>query len=103
MGKAVVVLYNNEFPAKEFDSQIDVYRSVKPVRPYIEIGEISCRDTDKNYALNQLKIKARSIGADGLIILGPAGNSSGGYIAGNVVVSSGESYGYNAIVIRYKK
>jgi len=102
MGKAVLVLYDKEYPAKEIDSKVDVYRSIKPSRPYLEIGEISCRDTDKNWALNQLKIKARSIGADGLILLGPAGNSSVGNIAGSVVVSSGESYGYNAIAIRYK-
>ena len=102
MGKAVVVLYNKEYPAKEVDSNVDIYRSIKPTRPYIEIGEISCNLYNKNKALTELKIKARSIGADGLIILGHSVNSSAGNVAGGIVVSSGESYGYNAIAIRYK-
>ena len=96
MSKAVVVLYGQTYPAKIDSVQIDVYRSIKPSKAYIEVGEISCS------ALNQLKIKAREIGADGLIILGPGAISSGGYLVGNVVVSSSESNGYNAIAIRYK-
>jgi len=102
MSKAVVVLYGQPYPAKVDSVQIDVYRSVKPSKAYIEVGEISCKDTNKEWALNQLKIKAREIGADGLIILGPGATSSGGYLVGNVVVSSSESHGYNAIAIRYK-
>ena len=102
MSKAVVVLYGQPYPAKIDSVQIDVYRSIKPSKAYIEVGEISCKDTNKEWALNQLKIKAREIGADGLIILGPGPTSSGGYVVGNVVVSSSESNGYNAIAIRYK-
>ena len=102
MSKAVVVLYGQTYPAKIDSVQIDVYRSIKPSKAYLEVGEISCRDTNKEWALNQLKIKAREIGADGLIIIGPGGKSSGGYIVGNTVVTSNDSYGYNAIAIRYK-
>ena len=102
MSKAVVVLYGQTYPAKIDSVQIDVYRSIKPSKAYIEVGEISCKDTNKEWALNQLKIKAREIGADGLIILGPGATSYGGYLVGNVVVSSSESHGYNAIAIRYK-
>ena len=102
MSKAVVVLYGQPYPTRIDSVQIDVYRSIKPSKAYIEVGEISCRDTNKEWALNQLKIKAREIGADGLIILGPGTTTSGGYVVGNVVVSSIESHGYNAIAIRYK-
>jgi len=102
MSKAVVVLYGQPYPTRIDSVQIDVYRSIKPSKAYIAVGEISCKDTNKEWALNQLKIKAREIGADGLIILGPGATSSGGYLVGNVVVSSSESHGYNAIAIRYK-
>lgn len=102
MSMAVLVLDGQPYPAKIDSVQIDVYRSIKPSKAYIEVGEISCKDTNKEWALNQLKIKAREIGADGLIILGPGATSSGGCLVGNVVVSSSESHGYNAIAIRYK-
>jgi hypothetical protein len=68
-----VVMYGNSYPAKAKDAHIDVYRTTKPDKEYIEIAEISCSDTSDKWNMDQILIKAREIGADGIIIMGKSG------------------------------
>jgi hypothetical protein len=101
MAKPRVLMYIDAFPAKAPDAQIEIYRTHNPTRPYKELGEISCRDTDDEYALNQILIQARLIGADAIIILGSASTSSTGVPIAGMVYASSEEYGYRAVAIRY--
>lgn len=103
MAKAKVNLYGNTYPSKEENANIDIYRTQKPDFEYEEIGEITCADTDEEWALKQTLIKAREIGADGIIILGNAGAYGVGIPVGETMVYSGsEGYGIKAIAIKYK-
>ncbi|MFZ7134462.1 MAG: hypothetical protein ACOWWR_19125 [Eubacteriales bacterium] len=101
MAKAKVTMYHEAYPPKEENAIIDVYRSNTPEVKYIEIAEVSCRDTDDNWAMKQILIKAREIGADGIIIIGRAGDYGVGVPIGNIVYSSTEGYGIKAIAIKY--
>ena len=101
MAKARVNLYQEAYPAKEENAQIDIYRTQTPDEKYIEIGEITCADTNDEYALKQVLIKAREIGADAIIILGKANSSGVGVPVGNMVYASSYSYGIKAVAIKY--
>jgi len=101
MAKPRVLMYTDAFPAKAPDAKIEIYRTHNPTRPYKELGEISCRDTDDEYALNQILIQARLIGADAIIILGSASTSSAGVPIAGMVYASSEEYGYRTVAIRY--
>jgi hypothetical protein len=104
MAKARVSLYREAYPAKDKNAQIDIYRTLRPEQEYIEIGEISCRDTNNDWALKQTLIKAREIGADGIIILGQAGTSSVGVPVGDLTVySDAGGYGVRAVAIKYTR
>jgi len=103
MAKAKVNLYETTYSAKDENTHIDIYRTQKPEIKYIEIGEITCADTNDDWALKQILIKAREIGADGIVILGKAGTYGVGVPVGDIMVYSGsESYGITAIAIKYK-
>jgi hypothetical protein len=101
MAKAKVTMYQEAYPPKEENATIDVYRSKTPEVKYIEIAEVSCGDTDDNWAMKQILIKAREIGADGIIIIGRAGDYGVGVPIGNMVYTSTESFGIKAIAIKY--
>ncbi len=102
MAKAKINLFGDPYPSKNENAPVDIYRTQKPERKYIELGEITCLDTNDDWALKQTLMKAREIGADGIIILGKGGAYSVGVPVGNTVVYSGsESYGINAIAIKY--
>lgn len=102
MAKANVVMINNAYPAKSEDANIDVYITTTPNSEYIELAQISCNDTDDDWSLEQIKIKAREIGADGIIIIGKASSGGIGVPIGNTYVYSSESYGMRAVAIKYK-
>ena len=101
MAKAKVNLYRTAFPPKDEYAQIDIYRTQTPDKKYIEIGEITCGDTNDEWALKQTLIKAREIGADGIIILGKSGSYGAGVPIGNMVYVASESYGIKAIAVKY--
>ncbi len=101
MAKAKVNLYRTAFPPKDENAQIDIYRTQTPDKRYIEIGEITCGDTNDKWALKQTLIKARQIGADGIIIIGKSGSSGAGIPIGNIVYVASEGYGINAIAVKY--
>lgn len=89
-----VAMYTSPYPAKSTDAEIDIYKSKIPSREYIEIGEISYWSSwtnDSNDNLEQLKSKARDIGADGIIVSGPSG------------YDGGRERGLKGIAIKYKE
>lgn len=75
MAKPEVLKYGQLFPVKDETEQIDIYSALLPTKEYIEIAQITCKDTEDDWNLKQILIKAREIGADGIIILGTAGNA----------------------------
>lgn len=101
MAKAKVKMYQTAYPAKSDTATIDIYRSNRPDQKYLELAEISCGDTNDDWSMKQITIKAREIGADGLIIMGKAGSYGYGVPIGDMVYTSTESYGITAIAIKY--
>ncbi len=101
MAKARVNLYQDTYPAKEENAQIDIFRTKTPEKKYKEIGEISCADTNDEYALKQVLIKAREIGADAIIILGKVNKYGVGVPIGNMVYVSSQEYGVKVVAIKY--
>ena len=91
----MVSMYTSSYPAKQEDEKIDIYRSQKPAREYIEIAEIKYHDyIFDDYSgqnMSQIVKKAKEIGADGVIILGSSG-----------FTKYGEETGIKAIAIKYK-
>lgn len=103
MAKPNVISFGQFYPAKEEDSNIDVYNTIRPDRSYTEIAEISCADTDDSWNLKQILIKARGIGADGIIIIGRTGSYGVGVPIGNMTYMTSEEYGMKVIAIKYNK
>jgi hypothetical protein len=99
--KAKATMYQGVYPAKNENELIDVYRLKTPEKQYIEIAELSCPDADENRAIKQIIIKAREIGADGIIIIGKAGSYGIGVPIGNMIYASTEAYGMSAVAIKY--
>ncbi len=102
MAKPKVTMINKRYPAKPENANIEVFRTNIPSEPYIELAEITCDDTDQNWCLKQIKIKAREIGADGIIILGKSASAGVGIPIGNMYYVSSEEYGMKAIAFKYK-
>lgn len=102
MGSAKVTMLNAPYPAKDENANIEVYVTNVPSEPYIELAQISCKDTNDAWCLNQIKIKAREIGADGIIITGKAASGGFGVPFGDWYYGSSEQRGMKAIAFRYK-
>jgi hypothetical protein len=102
MAKAKVTLFGDSYPPKNEDAKIDVYMTNKPTQEYVEFAQITCRDTNDKWSLEQITKKAREIGADGIIIIGKAGASGVGIPMGNLAYVVSEEYGMNAVAIKYK-
>jgi hypothetical protein len=102
MAKAKVTLFGDSYPPKNEDAKIDVFMTNKPTQEYVEFAQITCRDTNDKWSLEQITKKAREIGADGIIIIGKAGASGVGIPMGNLAYVVSEEYGMNAVAIKYK-
>ena len=102
MAKAKVTLFGESYPAKTEDAKIDVYMTNKPTQEYIEFAQIICGDTNDKWSLEQITKKAREIGADGIILIGKAGNNGVGVPIGNLTYVVSEEYGMKAVAIKYK-
>ena len=105
-----VVKYNQVFASKAQDAKIDVYDASAPEKPYVEIGKITyvsaTSSVDEEKALEQLKVKARELGADGIILKGFVESNVTTYTI-PVAGSGGESSSqpkkdYVGIAIKYK-
>jgi hypothetical protein len=101
MAKPEVVILGEASSPKSSTDKIDIYYTKKPERNYDEIAKISVGDTDDDWCIKQIKLKARELGADGAIIIGRVG--SYGIATGNnpMSVGVGEGYGLVAIAIKY--
>jgi hypothetical protein len=101
MAKPKVTVYGNVYPSK-IDDKIDVYNTSRPNVEYIEIAQISCGDTDDEWNMKQIQMKAREMGADGIMITGRSGSYGVGVPIGNMSYATAEGYGITAIAIKYK-
>jgi hypothetical protein len=90
----------NKYTNKTFsptDSEIEIYSNTKlPTRPYIEIGEI-IRGSKNLY---KLKKEATELGADAVIIVGPAYPAHNSILPITVIWRLKEK-GWKAIAIKY--
>ena len=95
------VLYTEPYPPKGQNSKIDVYNTLAPTRPYREIGEIEVRSNGAK-SIKKILLVARRMGADGVILQGPAGTQGSAYaVTDRVVVGRSHSYGKTAVAIVY--
>lgn len=102
MAKPKVTLFGETFPPKDEGATIDVFMTNKPSQEYLEFAQITVKDTSDKWSLDQIKKKAREIGADGVIIIGKAGSYGVGIPMGLTTYVENEEYGMTAIAIRYK-
>ncbi len=102
MAKPTMTVYGPTYPPKDSTAVIEVFHSQKPDRPYQEIARIEVRDTDDNWNLKQILIKAREIGADAVVIVGRSGTYGVDVPAGSMLYATSEQYGMVAVAIRYK-
>lgn len=102
MAKPKVTVYGSVYPSKSVNDKIDVYNTTRPNVEYFEIAQISCGDTDDEWSMKQILMKAREIGADGIIITGRSGSYGVGVPIGNMAFAVAEGYGITAIAIKYK-
>jgi hypothetical protein len=102
MAKPKVTLLGETYPPKDEGAKIDVFMTNKPAQEYIEFAQITCKDTNDNWSLEQITKKAREIGADAIIIVGKAGSAGVGIPMGYSTYVVSEAYGLTAIAIKYK-
>jgi hypothetical protein len=110
MAQPEVMMLREASDPKSPTEHIDVFYTKKPDGSYEEIAKIEVGDTDDNWNMEQIKIKAREIGADGVIIIGRVGSyvygrgTGRGYgsFATGTTIGFDEGYGLVAIAIKYK-
>ncbi|TKB64005.1 MAG: hypothetical protein E8D47_12205 [Nitrospira sp.] len=102
MAEPKVTMYGERFPPKAITESVEVFQTIQPKRDYVEIARIECGDTDDTYNMEQLLLKAKEIGADGLIIIGRSGTLGMAVPIGNLAFGVGEGYGMAAIAIKYR-
>ena len=116
MAQPQIIMFGEVGTPKSDAENIDIYYTKRPERNYIEIARIEVRDTNDEYNMEQILLKAKGMGSDGVIILGRSGSygfvsgTGTGYTIGdstNTFTTSsglgvGVGYGLVAIAIRYK-
>jgi|GEM_PF-728660 len=106
---ARVTMLTPAYTPKDVNANIDIYQTKPPEKKYKEIALIKCGDTRDDRNLKQILLKAREIGADGIILVGRVGTQSFGPMSGAVVgniffgsgLSIGRGYGLEAVAIKY--
>lgn len=98
MAKPKVQVYQQHAPT----SQVDVWQTKAPDRPYTEIGRIEVGDTDDNYCMAQIVEQGKAMGADGVVIVGRAGSQAVAIPVGGMVYAQSGEYGLVAVAIKYK-
>jgi hypothetical protein len=73
MATPQVNLFGQTYPPKDDEATIEVFRTNTPTQDYIEIAQITFKDSSDKWNLDQILKKARENGADGIVILGKAG------------------------------
>jgi hypothetical protein len=102
MSKPSVMIFGATYPPKSDTANIDMYMTLKPSKDYVEFARIICRDSNEKWNIEQVTKKARELGADGIIILGNAGNSGIGIPVGNAAYVSSSGYGITAVAVKYR-
>ena len=110
MAKPKVTMLGEAGIPKSPMANIDIYYTNTPDNKYEEIAIIKVGDTDDDWNLKQIKIKAREIGADGAIIIGRPGSyvyvtnmgTSTDSFSTSSGIGAGEGYDIEAVAIRYK-
>ena len=110
MASPEVTMIGKAGSPKPPSANIDIYYTNKPEKKYEEIAMIKVGDTDDDWSIKQIKLKARELGADAAIIIGRPGSyvfvtgagSSANSFSTSTGVGAGQSYGLEAIAIRYK-
>jgi hypothetical protein len=91
-------------------NEIEIFSTVAPKRPYIEIAQIILKSRINEKTINRLKEEAAQLGADAIILLGPA--KMGGFNGGLTKIISGaigwtfgaylnEEIGWKTVAIKY--
>ena len=86
MASPIVTMLSESHQPKQATDYIDVFYTKSPDKPYDEIAKIKIGDTEDEWNLKQIKIKAREIGADGVIIIGRVGSYGYGTAVGTTAV-----------------
>ena len=110
MAQPQVTMFKEPGTPKSPTDHIDIFYTKTPDRDYEEIAKIQVGDTDDDWSMKQIKIKAREIGADGVVIIGRVGTygystgsgTSTGAFATGTGIGVGTGYGLVAIAIKYK-
>jgi len=97
-----VVRFGPAFESRSPNAPVEVFQTRAPDRPYIEVASISVGDTDEEYCMEQVLLKAREVGADAVIIKGKVGTTSVAVPVGGLAYAVGSDYGLSSIAIRYK-
>ena len=111
MAEPQVIMLGNPGTPKTEAEDVDIYYATRHEQDYREIARIEVGDTNDEYCMGQILLKARGMGADGVIVLGRSGSYS--YVSetgarrtiGNTTTSSGvgvgAGHGLAAVAIRY--
>ena len=102
MASPKVMRFGPSFDSKSPNAAVEVFQTHVPDRPYQEIALISVGDTDDDYCMEQVLLKARELGADAVILKGRVGTTAAAVPVGGMALASGRDYGLSAIAIRYK-
>ncbi len=110
MAQPEVTMFGEAGTPKPSTVHVDTFYTEPPDREYDEIAQISVGGTDDNWNMEQIKIKARELGADGVIIIGRVGSYGYGTATGTSTgsfgttggIGVGAGYGLVAIAIIYK-
>ncbi len=71
--KVTTIVMGSKHPAKSKSDQMDAYYTKLPTRDYTEIAIIESEGAvNRKSTFNRIKRKARKLGADAIIVLGPA-------------------------------
>jgi hypothetical protein len=93
-----------------YTEEIEIYSTGFPIKPYTEIAQIVLKSRITEKTINKLKEEAAKIGANAVIITGPAqkGGINGGLvklISGAIGWSIGasleEDIGWKAVAVKY--
>jgi hypothetical protein len=97
-----VTVYGPALPARDKAAEVEVYQTQAPERPYSEIARIETTHGDDAWGMKQILVKARELGADGVIVLGSTRKSVEQVPVEGQNMSIAKQYGISAIAIRFR-
>lgn len=91
--------YGSPLLSKPDDQSVEVHHAA-PDRPIKEIGEVATKTTNPQVAIDAILEGARMLGADGVVLAGPAGVAQSNSIIPGKATKS-KQYGIKAIAFVY--